>query len=352
MPAMFIDEVKIKIKAGHGGAGSVSFRREKYIPRGGPDGGDGGKGGDVIFYADRGETTLLKFRYKKEFDAQNGGYGMGQDCHGKDGDSLEIPVPPGTMFKDAETGALLADLTEHGQQWVAAKGGIGGKGNAFFRSSTHQAPKFAQPGMPGDEKGLHLELKLLADVGIIGLPNAGKSTLISRLTAAKPKIADYPFTTLSPKIGVVKTDDDSFVMADMPGLIEGAHDGKGLGIQFLKHIERTSVLCHLVDVSYPDEEKILHDFNVIEHEMEAFDPALLKKGQVVVLTKIDALHEREELEPLKKLFEGRGFEVFAISAVTGENLQPLVRRLGAVVRQVRKERAAQEAQAAEPSAEA
>ena len=333
--AMFIDEVKLKIKAGHGGAGSVSFRSEIYVPRGGPDGGDGGKGGDVIFVADQGESTLLKFRYKKEFDAENGGYGMGQDRHGTDGDSLVLPVPPGTVFKDAETGAVLADLTDHGQRWVAAKGGIGGKGNAFFRSSTFQAPRFSQPGMPGEEKSLHIELKLLADVGIIGLPNAGKSTLISRLTAAKPKIADYPFTTLSPKIGVVKSDDYSFVMADMPGLIEGAHLGKGLGIQFLKHIERTSVLCHLVEVGNPDAERISHDFTVVEHEMEAFDPALLAKRQVVVLTKIDALYEREPLDALRVMFEKRGFTVFAISAVTGENLPPLVRHLAAVVKQAR-----------------
>lgn len=332
---MFIDEVKLKIKAGHGGAGSVSFRREIYVPRGGPDGGDGGKGGDVIFVADAGESTLLKFRYKKEFDAENGGYGMGQDRHGNDGKSLILPVPPGTMFKDAETGAVLADLTDHGRQWVAGKGGIGGKGNAFFKSATFQAPRFAQPGMPGEEKSLHIELKLLADVGIIGLPNAGKSTLISRLTAAKPKIADYPFTTLSPKIGVVKSDDYSFVMADMPGLIEGAHLGKGLGIQFLKHIERTSVLCHLVDASDPDVDRINHDFSVIEREIEAFDPALLAKRQVVVLTKIDALYEREPLDTLRAMFEKRGFTIFAISAVTGENLPPLVRHLGAVVKQAR-----------------
>ena len=332
---MFIDELNLKIKAGHGGAGSVSFRREIYVPRGGPDGGDGGKGGDVIFLADQGESTLLKYRYKKEFDAENGGYGMGQDRHGKDGETLVLLVPPGTMFKDAETGAVLADLTDHGQQWIAGKGGIGGKGNAFFKSATFQAPRFAQPGMPGEGRALHIELKLLTDVGIIGLPNAGKSTLISRLTSAKPKIADYPFTTLSPKIGVVKSDDYSFVMADMPGLIEGAHLGKGLGIQFLKHIERTSVLCHLVDVSDPDIDRISRDFAVIEHEIESFDPALLAKRQVVVLTKIDALYEKEPLEKLRLMFEERGFTIFAISAVTGENLQPLVRHLGAVVKQAR-----------------
>ncbi|MBI5178595.1 MAG: GTPase ObgE [Nitrospinae bacterium] len=335
---MFIDEAELSIKAGDGGAGAVSWRREKYVDRGGPDGGDGGKGGDVIFVADRGESTLLKFRFKREFEAQRGGYGMGSNCHGKDGEDLVLPVPPGTLIKDSGTGETVADLVEDGQKFIAAKGGIGGKGNAFFKSSTMQAPKFAQPGMPGDGRKLHLELRLLADVGIIGLPNAGKSTLISRLTAAKPKIADYPFTTLSPKIGVVQADNDSFVMADMPGLIEGAHGGKGLGIRFLKHIERTAVLCHLIDVSDPDPERVLRDFTVIENELASFDPGLLERRMFVLLTKIDSLHDRAPLEPLKRMFEEKGFTVLAISSVAGEGMEPLVRQVHAAVKAARVER--------------
>jgi len=333
--AMFIDEANITVKAGDGGPGSTSFRREKFVPRGGPDGGDGGKGGDLVFLADRGESTLLQFRFKREFEADRGGHGSGANCHGKDGESIVLKVPPGTLIKDLETGDILSDLTRHGQQWIAAKGGIGGKGNAFFRSATMQVPRFSQPGMPGEAKKLHLELRLLADVGIIGLPNAGKSTLISRLTAARPKIADYPFTTLSPKIGVVQADEGSFVMADMPGLIEGAHDGKGLGIRFLKHIARTAVLCHLIDVSDPEPEKVLRDFEVIERELESFDPALLEKRQFVVLTKIDALHDRAPLAPLLERFTEKGFTAVAISSVAGENLPQLVRQLHAAVKQAR-----------------
>ncbi len=335
LAAMFIDEANITVKAGDGGPGSTSFRREKFVPRGGPDGGDGGKGGDVIFLADRGESTLLQFRFKREFDAERGGHGSGSNCHGKDGENIVLKVPPGTLITDFATGEKLCDLTEHGQSWVATKGGMGGKGNAFFRSSTMQAPRFSQPGIEGEEKKIHLELRLLADVGIIGLPNAGKSTLISRLTAAKPKIADYPFTTLSPKIGVVQADEGSFVMADMPGLIEGAHDGKGLGIRFLKHIARTAVLCHLIDVSDPDTKKVKHDFEIIERELESFDPAMLEKRQFVVLTKIDALSERAPLKKLIKLFEKKGFTVLAISSVAGENLPQLVRQLHAAVKQAR-----------------
>jgi len=257
---MFIDEVKISVRAGHGGSGCVSFRREKYVPRGGPDGGDGGRGGNIVFLADRGETTLLKFRYKKIFDAQRGGNGEGRNRHGRDGEDVIITVPLGTVIKDAETGEVLCDLTDDGMEYIACEGGIGGKGNAFFKSSVRQAPKFAQPGMPGMERELQLELKLLADVGLVGLPNAGKSTLISRLTAARPKIADYPFTTIEPKIGVVKAEDDSFVMADMPGLIKGAHDGKGLGIKFLRHIERTKILVYVLDMAAFDGRDPYDDF--------------------------------------------------------------------------------------------
>ena len=332
---MFIDEVDIKIKAGNGGKGVVSWRREMYVPRGGPDGGDGGKGGDVIFIADRGESTLLGFRYKKEFAAENGGGGEGALCHGKDGETLELKVPPGTLIKNSETGETICDLVEDGQRFIAAKGGIGGKGNAFFKSATMQAPRFSQPGMPGGELPLHLELRLLADVGIIGLPNAGKSTLISRLTAARPKIADYPFTTLSPKIGVVRTDDGSFVMADMPGLIEGAHLGKGLGIKFLKHIERTAVLCHLIEIGDGNPERIMNDFETVENELRSFDPALLEKKRLVAITKIDVVGGSAPVEPILRLLGERGLEATAISSVTGENVQPLVRRLGAIVKEAR-----------------
>ncbi len=332
---MFIDEVDIKIKAGNGGPGAVSWRREIYVPRGGPDGGDGGKGGDVIFIADKGENTLLKFRYRKEFPAENGGHGSGSNCHGKDGGDLVLRVPPGTIIKWLGTGETICDLTEDCQRFKAAKGGIGGKGNAFFKSSTMQAPRFAQPGMPGEEFSLHLELRLLADVGIIGLPNAGKSTLISRLTAAKPTIADYPFTTLSPKIGVVRADDGSFVMADMPGLIEGAHSGKGLGVKFLKHIKRTAVLCHLIEIGEADPERIASDYDTVDNELRNFDPALLEKKRLVAITKIDTTEGRAEAESLVRMFEERGVAAVAISSATGENLSRLVRLLDSMVREAR-----------------
>lgn len=337
---MFIDEVDIKIKAGNGGPGAVSWRREIYVPRGGPDGGDGGKGGDVIFIADRGQNTLLNFRYKKEFPAENGGHGSGANCHGKDGGDLVLRVPPGTIVKELGTGQTVCDLTEDGQRFKAAKGGIGGKGNAFFKSSTMQAPRFAQPGMPGEEFSLHLELRLLADVGIIGLPNAGKSTLISRLTAAKPTIADYPFTTLSPKIGVVRADDGSFVMADMPGLIEGAHSGKGLGVKFLKHIKRTAVLCHLIEIGEADPETIARDYDTVDNELRNFDPELLEKKRLVAITKIDTMQGRKEAESLVRMFEEKGLAAVAISSATGENLSRLVRLLDSMVREARQTTAA------------
>ncbi|MEE8484001.1 MAG: GTPase ObgE [Nitrospinota bacterium] len=332
---MFIDEANIDIKAGDGGKGCVSFRREKFVPRGGPDGGDGGKGGDVIFVADRGKTTLIQFRFNKHFAAERGGGGEGNNRHGKDGKDVILNVPPGTVIKNAQTGETLCDLAEEGVEFTAAHGGIGGKGNSFFKSSTRQAPKFAQPGEPGDGMELHLELKLLADVGLVGLPNAGKSTLISRLTAAKPEIADYPFTTLAPKIRVVQYEDDSFVMADMPGLIKGAHDGKGLGLRFLKHIERTSVICHLIDVSDPNIEKIKEDHNTIEDEMRQFSPALMEKRQFVLLTKIDALHDRGILKDIEKIFSDGELTVIPISAVTGENLDDLLHKLFGAVKKVK-----------------
>jgi GTP-binding protein len=339
---MFIDEAKISIKAGHGGAGAASFLREKYNPWGGPDGGNGGAGGNVTFMASRGESTLIKFRYKRIFNAANGESGRGRSRQGGNGADIEITVPCGTVLKDLDTGEILCDLTKDGDTYLAAEGGIGGKGNEHFKSSTMQAPKFAQPGMPGGERNLQLELKLLADVGLVGLPNAGKSTLISCVTSAKPKIADYPFTTLSPKIGVVEADEGSFVIGDMPGLIEGAHEGKGLGDRFLKHIERTAVLCHLVDVSDPDPERIMAEFDTIQKELGNYSEDLLAKRELVLLTKIDAVADREMLGEIEKRFKERDLEVLSISSVAGENLDTLVRKLNTLVEASRKIRAEEE----------
>lgn len=334
---MFIDEAKISIKAGDGGRGCVSFRREKNIPRGGPDGGDGGKGGDVIICADEGESTLLKFRFNKNFDAGRGGHGEGNDRHGKNGHTVVIKVPCGTVVKLHPGGETLYDFTRDGQEFQAATGGIGGKGNSFFKSSRRQAPKFAQPGMEGEKFTLELELKLLADVGLVGLPNSGKSTLISRLSAAHPKIADYPFTTLSPKIGVVQVDEThaSFVMADMPGLIKGAHKGKGLGIRFLKHIERTAVICHLLDVSDPAIERVKNDYEVIENELRSFSEELPAKTRLVLLTKMDAVTDRAAVKEIEQFFKKIGVEVLAISSVTGDNLGKLTRLLHAEVKKTK-----------------
>jgi len=348
---MFIDEAKISIKAGHGGAGAASFLREKYNPWGGPDGGNGGAGGNVTFKALRGESTLVKFKYKKIFAADNGERGRGRSRQGGNGDSIEITVPCGTVIKDLETDEILCDLTKDGDTYLAVEGGIGGKGNEHFKSSTMQAPKFSQPGMPGGARDLKLELKLLADVGLVGLPNAGKSTLISRLTSAKPKIADYPFTTLHPKIGVVEADEGSFVIGDMPGLIEGAHEGKGLGTRFLKHIERTAVLCHLVDVSDTDPDRIMTEFDTVQKELKNYSDDLLAKQELVILTKIDAVSDSDLLGEIEKRFKGRDLEVLSISAVAGKNLDILVRKLYVLVEESRKIRAEEEDKKAEEEAD-
>src|SRR3989338_3094385 len=327
----FIDEANIHVKAGDGGRGCISFRREKYIPKGGPDGGDGGKGGEVTIVADEGLTSLLDFRYKKHYTAERGGHGQGSNRKGKDGLDILIRVPVGTMVKD-DTSEVVEDLVKDGQRFVIAKGGRGGKGNAFFATSTHQTPKFAQPGEKGEERWLNLELKLLADVGIIGFPNAGKSTLISHVSAAKPKVADYPFTTLVPNLGVVKFGSfGGFVIADMPGLVEGAHEGKGLGVKFLKHIERTRIFIHMLDLSPLTGREPLDDWKTVNKELAAFNPELSKRPQVVALNKIDITEAKESAPELLKYFADRDIKVFAISAATGHGLTPLVNYIGHAV---------------------
>ncbi len=321
----FVDYVKIYVKAGDGGRGCVSFRREKFVPRGGPDGGDGGKGGDIIIKATRELNTLLDLKYQREYRAQRGEHGKGSNKHGRDGDDKIILVPVGTIVKDAETGDVIADLDVHDEEVIAAKGGRGGLGNAHFATSVRQAPKFAQPGEKGEERTLVLELKLLADVGLIGLPNAGKSTLISVISSAKPKIADYPFTTLVPNLGVVKLEDfRSFVVADIPGLIEGAHRGAGLGFQFLRHVERTSILLHLVDISDLQTTDPVEDFEKINRELVLYSSELLNKPMVVAGTKLDITHDKSRLNRLKDYCEKKGLNFFAVSAVTGYGIRDLV----------------------------
>lgn len=320
----FIDEAKIYVKAGDGGKGCVSFRREKYVPKGGPDGGDGGKGGDVIIRASQSRRTLLHLKFNQHHIAKRGSHGEGSNKTGKNGKDIEIIVPVGTIIKDIETGSVFADLNTDGQTYVVAKGGIGGRGNAHFATSTNRAPRYAQDGMEGEERWINLELKLLADVGIIGFPNVGKSTLISRISAAKPKIADYPFTTLTPNLGVVKYGDfESFVIADIPGLIEGAHRGMGLGTKFLRHIERTSILLHIIDISRNSYTSAWHDFEAINDELAQFDSALAEKEQIVAINKIDLPVTRERIENDTEAFRKKNIKVFPISAVTGEGINEL-----------------------------
>lgn len=340
---MFIDYVKIHVKAGDGGNGCVSFRREKHVPRGGPNGGDGGDGGDVIFYADNSVTTLLDLHFKQHYKAGRGAHGMGNNMHGRRGKDEEVAVPIGTVLKDAETGEILVDLTENGQKVIVAFGGKGGRGNARFASSTNQAPRHFEKGEPGEERILEIELKLIADVGVVGQPNTGKSTLLSRLSTAHPKIADYPFTTLEPNLGIVRVDEfQSFVMADIPGLIEGAHLGKGLGFQFLRHIERTKVLLFLIDSSRADP---LHDLDSLLEELRLFNPALLEKPCLMALTKIDLLDGGERpnlaIEEILGKLSPRAIDLqiplFAISSVTGEGLSELVFALNKVLKKIKGE---------------
>jgi len=327
----FIDRVKINVKAGHGGRGCVSFRREAYVPRGGPDGGDGGKGGDIIIRADSQLGTLIDLRYQQNYFAKNGEQGRGKQQSGADADNIVIRVPVGTLVYDVETHGLIIDLDADGMEFTAAKGGRGGKGNAFFKTATHQAPRFAQPGETGEELTLFLELKLLADVGLVGFPNAGKSTLISRISAAKPKIADYPFTTLTPVLGVVKPEGrKSFVVADIPGLIENAHKGAGLGFEFLRHVERTSILLHMVDVSGMVPGDPVENFKKINTELELYSKELMSKYMAVAATKLDAA-DHEKLETLERHCRETGYRFFPISAVTGEGLETLVNFLANTV---------------------
>ena len=322
---MFIDEAKIFVKAGEGGRGCMSFRREKFVPKGGPDGGDGGKGGDIVLQADRNLRTLLDFRYKQRYTAERGEHGRGKDQTGRDGSDCILRVPVGTMVRSMESGEVLADLTVHEQRFVAAQGGRGGRGNTRFKSPTNQAPRHAEPGEKGEARWLTLELKLLADIGLIGLPNAGKSTLLARLSAARPKIAPYPFTTLTPQLGIVRLrDNHSCVVADIPGLIEGAHEGKGLGHQFLRHIERTRLLVHLVDMTVPSENDPLSKFEMVTRELQAYAGALVKKPQLLVATKMDIPSAKEAWERFQPAIIARGFRVIALSAVTGEGIGTLL----------------------------
>jgi GTPase len=320
----FIDEVDIEIISGNGGKGFVGYRREKYVPMGGPDGGDGGRGGHVYFEGDENLNTLMHFRGLKTFKAPEGGNGAGSNMQGAAGDDLILKVPVGTLIYNRETGDLLADVTEHAQQYMAAEGGRGGHGNAHFKSSTNQTPRFAQNGEPGTHIAVHLEIKLLADIALIGLPNAGKSTLISAISAARPKIADYPFTTLEPNLGVVQLDDKSIVVTDIPGLIEGAAEGKGLGIKFLKHIERTSALVHLIDCSmFLEEFEAIEAYATVRTELEKYNPDLLNKKEIVCLTKIDAMTE-EEIEKFRSSMETQiDRKVLPISGVSGRNIDLL-----------------------------
>jgi GTP-binding protein len=321
----FIDYTTVHVKAGDGGRGSVSFRREKYVPRGGPDGGDGGRGGHVKFKATKELNTLLDFRYKRDYLAERGQHGQKKKMHGRDGKDLFINVPVGTLIKEADTEEILADLDSEGMEALIAKGGRGGLGNSHFATPTRQVPRFAQPGEPGEERSLVLELKLLADVGLIGLPNAGKSTLISVISSARPKIADYPFTTLVPNLGVVKREHyRSFVVADIPGLIEGAHRGVGLGFQFLRHVERTSMLLHLVDISEHDESDPVEELIKINRELKLYSEELAKKPQAVVGTKLDVAGNKERLNRLSGYCKREGLDFFPVSAATGKGIKKLV----------------------------
>ncbi len=337
---MFADRARIIIKSGRGGDGHVSFRREKYVPNGGPDGGDGGDGGDVIFETDNGANTLSEYRHRHKFAATNGEEGGGNRKHGKNGADIVLKVPPGTVVKEAETGQVIVDMSGENTRVTVLKGGRGGNGNQHYATSTMQAPKYAQPGMDGIELEVQLELKCIADVGLVGFPNAGKSTLISRVTNAKPEIASYPFTTLSPHLGVVDLAENSFVIADIPGLIEGASEGVGLGHEFLRHIERTRALIHIVDTAGTEGRDPVDDIYKINEELTKYGVGLIEKKQLIAANKLDVMQsdegEEDNLTRIKKEFEPRGFEVFPISAVTGEGVKPLISRVAEILKDVPK----------------
>ena len=335
---MFVDYTKIIVKSGDGGDGAVTFRREKYVAAGGPDGGDGGKGGDVYFIVDPDSNTLINFRYNKKYKAQSGENGSGNRCFGKSGEDLYIKVPLGTVIKDSETGKVIADLSKEGQCELVMPGGRGGKGNSHFATATRQAPRFAIKGEKGIEKELILELKLLADVGLIGFPNVGKSTILSMVTSAKPKIADYHFTTLEPNLGVVKTEyGDSFVIADIPGIIEGASQGIGLGLQFLRHIERTRLLLHVIDVSGAEERKPVEDFNTINKELKKYREKLSTRTQIIVANKVDSMQDEALYNELEKIAKENKLEIYKVSAATGQGLKELFRRVSEVIKELPKE---------------
>jgi GTP-binding protein len=353
---MFVDEAKIAVKAGDGGNGCVAFRREKYVPRGGPSGGDGGNGGSVYLEANPNDNTLLRYRYNREFKADRGRHGEGSNCTGVSGDDLILKVPVGTLVYDEPSEEVLADLKRPGQRVLVAQGGKGGRGNQHFAKPWHQAPREKEEGQPGEERQLRLELKLLADVGLVGFPNAGKSTLISVISAARPKIANYPFTTLEPNLGVVNADGGTgghgtelgrtFVVADLPGLIEGASEGAGLGMRFLKHVERTRLLVHLVDTSDMVEMDPVKAFEIIEGELAAFSGALVEKPMIVVATKLDATTDRAKLQELQKFSQKKGLEFHAISAAAGEGVKELVRGMADALDRIPKEELEEETQAA------
>ena len=339
---MFKDEAIIEVKAGKGGDGCVSFRREYKVPKGGPDGGDGGRGGDVILIADPDATSLIEQVRKRRITARDGGPGTGSNCTGANADTTYVRVPVGTVCFDSETNQQIADLTEPEQQVMLARGGKGGRGNKAFASATHQTPRDFEWGFEGEQRNYRLELKLIADVGLVGMPNAGKSTLLSRCSAARPKIADYPFTTLGPLPGIVELGVERFVMADIPGLIEGASEGKGLGHQFLRHIERTRVIVHLVDLSTGEVEELAKNYRAIRHELESFSPTLAAKQEIIVGNKVDIPEARERL---KDFAAAIGKDVVPLSGVTGENLKPLLERLLRIVRDEQKKEAAEKAAA-------
>ena len=335
---MFTDYTKIIIKSGDGGNGAATFRREKYVAAGGPDGGDGGKGGDIYFQVDKDKNTLIDFRYNKKFKAKNGENGSGSNCNGKYGEDLYIKVPIGTIIRDAQTNKVIADLSKPNQTELVLKGGRGGRGNSHFKTSTRQAPRFSEDGDKGEEKEVILELKLLADVGLLGFPNVGKSTFLSKVTDARPKIANYHFTTLEPNLGVVKTKDgDGFVIADIPGIIEGASEGVGLGIQFLRHVERTRLLLHFIDVSGQEGRNPVQDYKTINDELKKYSEKLSTRKQIIVATKIDSMQDDTKYKELEELAKKENLEFYKISSVTGEGVQELIDHVSQLLKMLPKE---------------